>query len=424
MNLNFKIATNTLVQIVGRLISAGTTFLVTILVARQFGVEGYGEFTKITAYVALFYLVADFGFNAIVLKQITEKEEEAGRIFRNLLGMRLFGALALIFIALVSLSFLPYNPPFNQGFSSLVKLGIVVVALTILTQALFLTTNVLFQKNLRYDLSVLSSSVGSFVTLALVLLFTSLRTSLLTVVGSYVIGGILMTALALKFARRFLPQIYPAFDFFLWRKIFWLTLPLGATLVFNLVYFRADMIILSFLRANTEVGIYGLAYKFFEFPLAVVTFTMNSFYPILLWRAKEGKEKLRKLVKKLSVLLIIISLLMGLTILLFAPLLTLIRGDFASSILPLRILSLSLPLFFLSALFMWVLIALGKQKLLAVFYGASMLLNIFLNVIFIPHYGYLAAAVTTGITELIVLLLSGLTVMVLLSDPAKVPVEN
>src|SRR3989304_6861490 len=100
MNLQFKIAANALVQIVGRGITAGVTFLVTILVARQFGVDGYGEFTKIMTYVALFYLISDFGFNAVILKQMTEKQEEAGEAFRNLLGLRLFGALFLIFLAL------------------------------------------------------------------------------------------------------------------------------------------------------------------------------------------------------------------------------------------------------------------------------------------------------------------------------------
>src|SRR3972149_4780052 len=115
MNLKIKIVANTLVQTLGRFISSGTTFLITVLVARQFGAEGYGEFTKIMTYVALFYLISDFGFNAVALKQMTEKEEEAGKAFRNLLGLRLFGALFLIFLALAALNFLPYNSFLTRG---------------------------------------------------------------------------------------------------------------------------------------------------------------------------------------------------------------------------------------------------------------------------------------------------------------------
>src|SRR3990172_11146357 len=137
----FKIAANTLVQILGRFITSGVTFLVTILVARQFGVEGYGEFTKIMAYVAYFYLVADFGFNAVVLKKISQQEEKTEELFSNLLGLRVLTAVFLIFIALVIISFSPYNPAKGEGFSPLVKTGIMMAVLTILTQAIFSTSN-------------------------------------------------------------------------------------------------------------------------------------------------------------------------------------------------------------------------------------------------------------------------------------------
>lgn len=410
----FKIAANTLVQILGRFITSGVTFLVTILVARQFGVEGYGEFTKIMTYVAYFYLVADFGFNAVVLRKISDQEEKLGKFFTNLLGLRIATAFILIFLALLILNFLPYDSFSNQGFSTLAKLGVIIATLTILTQAIFSTANLLFQRHLRYDFSVLASSFGSGLILVLTLFFVFLRTPLLTIVGSYVAGGVLMATLALYFNRQFLPKIRPSFDFSLWKQIVWQTLPLGLTLVFNLVYFRLDMMILAFLRPNFEVGIYGLAYKFFEFPLALVTFFMNSSYPIMLRQVKEGEEKFKKLIKTLAVILLILSLGMAMAFILFAPALSFIRADFKSSVLALRILALSLPVFFLSALFMWVLITLGKQKLLAIFYGTSMILNLILNLIFIPRYGYLAAAVITGVTELWVLLLSGLSVFLFL----------
>src|SRR5207244_1517417 len=60
------------------------------------------------------------------------------------------------------------------------------------------------------------------------------------------------------------------------------SLPLGITLLFNLVYFRADSIILTLTRPTAEVGIYGLAYKVFEIVLVFPTFFMNAVYPLLL----------------------------------------------------------------------------------------------------------------------------------------------
>ena len=65
---------------------------------------------------------------------------------------------------------------------------------------------------------------------------------------------------------------------------------------------------------------------------------------------------------------------------------------------------------------MWALITVKKQNLLAIFYGLSMVLNISLNLIFIPRYGFMAAAIITGLTELFVLLLTGYTSLKILYE--------
>lgn len=404
MNQKQKIAFNTLVQIGGKLITAGVAFLITILVARQFGVEGYGEFTKIMTYVALFYLMGDFGFNAIILRQM-ETSSKGESLFSNLLGLRIILSVFLISLSFLILFFLPYNSLINQGFSPFVKLGIIIASLTILTQAIFTTTNVLFQKNLRYDQSVFAASFGSFITLISVAFFVFLRAPLLTIIASFIIGSTATAIVALNLASHW-EKIRLAFNFSLWRRLFWQTLPLGLTLIFNLVYFRLDTLILTLLRPTFEVGIYGLAYKFFEFPLAIPTFFMNSLYPVML-KYKESPAKLMSLVKKTSFFLLVLSLFLLIFLFFLAPLLTLIRSHFSLSVLAFRILIASLPLFFLSSLFMWLLIALEKQSLLAFLYGLTMVFNIILNLIFIPQYGYLAAAVTTGLTELLILILTG-----------------
>ena len=87
---------------------------------------------------------------------------------------------------------------------------------------------------------------------------------------------------------------------------------------------------------------------------------------------------------------------------------------FESSKLPLVILASGIPFFFLSALLWHVLIIFGKQKNLVLVYGAGALFNLITNLIFIPKFGYLAAAATTVISEAFILLL--LTAAVLKSS--------
>lgn len=413
MPLKLKIAFNTIIQLLGKAATAGVTLLITILVARTFDPQGYGDYTKILTYIAPFYLISDFGLNAVVLRKLSTEEDQTETFFANLLGLRIIFSLLLIFLAVAILSFLP--PGQNQGFTPLVRLGIIIFALTIFTQAIFTTGNLLFQKNLRYDLSVLSAFLGSLVTLALVGFFVFTRSSLILIVVSYIVGGVITALLALGLLRKFV-KVHPAFNFSYWREFLWVAWPLGLTLVFNLIYFRADIFILTLTRPTYEVGIYGLAYKFFELPLTIPIFLINSIYPLMLTYNHENPAKLKSLVKKIFYFLLLISA--GLVVFswIFAPLLTLIKPTFSDSILAFRILALSFPLFFLSGLSMWVLITLGKQNLLLLFYGLSMVFNVGLNLIYIPQFGYLAAAVTTGLTEAVVLILTGWSALSILNQ--------
>jgi O-antigen/teichoic acid export membrane protein len=132
-----KIAFNTIAQIIGKIISGGTTFFVSLILARSLGVEGYGDFTKITTYIAFFYLFCDFGLNAAYLQLV---EKETAKQTRNVLfTTRILLGLLLMFITLAITAFLPGSE--NQGYSMVVKMGIILFVPSILFQSIITTTN-------------------------------------------------------------------------------------------------------------------------------------------------------------------------------------------------------------------------------------------------------------------------------------------
>ncbi|MCL5675991.1 MAG: flippase [Patescibacteria group bacterium] len=404
MNFKIKVAFNTIVQLLGRIFSGLVTYLITLILARAYGPTGFGDFIKIITYVSYFYIMADFGANAIAVKVITE-EKDSREILSSLLGFRLLASLILIFISLAVLSFLPIGN--GQGYTPLVRLGIIVLSVTILTQSILTTANASFQKDLRYDKSVLATAFGYLLTLLLAYLFSLGHLSLVFIALSYAAGGLLTVLICYLL----LPQkILPSFNPEKLRYIFFTSLPLGVTLVLNVIYFKADSFILTLTRSTQEVGVYGLAYKFFELSLVFPTFFMNSLYPVFLEK-KQDKSGFKSILKQSGIILVVGAVLLTLVMLLFAPLLINFTSgakyltDFSGAVLALRILSLSLPLFFVSSFLMWLLITHNKQNLLVPFYGFSMLVNIVLNIMFIPKYGYVPAAITTGVSEAVVTVL-------------------
>ena len=400
-SLRVNIAVNTAAQIIARGVSALTTLVITIIIARQFGASGFGDFVKITTYVAFFYLLSDFGLNAIYLQRKSEWED--------LLVLRVLLSLLLVGIAYFGLFVLPRGT--TQGYTPLVRLGILLFIPSIVFQALTTTGNALFQKHLRYDLSTIAVIVGSVFSLCSVLgifLFVFTGATVLWATTAVLIGSGANAFAALLLSRRLQPSSHARISFFSIRTLFIASIPLGLTLLFNLVYFRVDSIILTLTRTSGEVGIYGLAYKIFELPLVFPTFFMNTLYPIMLTTTDVMK---RKLVARASIFLFSSSLIVAGGLWICAPIISRIRPEFVSGIPALRVLSLGLPFFFLSSLAMWILIAHKKQTLLAVIYGISMIVNVCLNCLFVPAFGFMAAAWITVGSEAIVLL--GTTIAVI-----------
>ncbi len=397
------IVQNTLAQVLAKAIGAAATFGITVVIAQRFGPSGYGDFIKITTYVAFFYLLVDFGINAVFLQKDSP--------FGVLLGLRLIFSVILAGVAMGLLFLLPQGT--SQGYTPFVRMGIILFIPSIFFQSLTTTANALFQKHLRYDRATIGVAAGSLVALLSVWFLAAGTVQDKGIVFSVValLAGSAVTAVvSLLLGQPFRIGDHISFDKQKLWSLFQASIPLGVTLVFNLVYFRIDSVFLTLTRETNEVGFYGLAYKIFELPLVFPTFFMNAVYPIML-RGMKGNDPhgyMRRMLFRAFVLLCASSLFLLLVFWMAAPLLVFIRSEFVMSIPAVRVLSLGLPFFFLSSLTMWGLIALRKQVLLAALYGGIMVLTIFLDALLIPPYGYMAAAWITVASEGIILLASGL----------------
>src|SRR3989338_2180946 len=156
-----KITLNTLYQIIGKVITMSVTIAATIIVTRTFGRQGYGAFSLMQTFPALFFIIADFGLNAIVTRELSKDWNTANRFFSSTLYIRILLSLVLIVVGSLIILFLPY--------SDFVKFGIIISMFLILTQALFTTTNIIFQTKLRYDLPTIGLVSGSVIILLLVI---------------------------------------------------------------------------------------------------------------------------------------------------------------------------------------------------------------------------------------------------------------
>lgn len=380
-----------------RVVSSGSSFLIAIIIARLFGLIGYGDFAKVTAFVSLFYLLIDFGFNAIFLQK-----DNAYLRFLDLVAIRLFLAF-LLFLCITAITYLlPYDALSGIGFSLENKSNILLFSLSLFAQAIIFSTSALFQKYFLYKQVFISTLVGSLCTLLGVLLLTIIHMSLMWILIAFLTGMYVQAFVGL-FSARFLYRATKSNKTFM-KTLFRETFPVALMLFFNMVYFRIDMFLLSLFRPSTDIALYDASYRVFDFLLTLPLFLSNSLYPHML---KERKNIRNKVKNEKVYYLIFISfgiLVAGIFWFLSPLIFYLLRPEFIKAVIPLRILLISLPVFFLTSIMQWMLVAKKQQRFLAQAYAIFMLANIILNLFFIPRYGYIASAIITDVCEAFVAL--------------------
>lgn len=402
-----KVASNTVYQALGKLVTMTITIGITILVTRIYGREGYGEFNLMQSFPGIFFIIADFGFNAIATRELATNWKNADKYFANVLLIRLFIATVLFLVTSLALSFFPY--------SETLKFGIRLSLLLILTQALFATTNIIFQVKLRYDYSAIGLALGSAFILGFALLSAKLGWGVVWVSFGYVLGGLITFLVCLHFVKRMGVLVSVAYDKELWKYLFVQALPIGLMFIFSQINFRSDAILLSVLSLpeglgfnNTEsVALYGLPYKIFEVTLVIPTFFMNAVYPIFVRHMHDSKERLRQTFSQASVVLLIVGVLVGISGYFLAPWMVNILGgsEFVESISVLRILLAGAFIFYLTQPISWLIVTLGKQKYLPLVYVTSAVFNLSLNIWLIPKYSFYASAFLTWMSEILILVL-------------------
>lgn len=399
-----KVFKSTYYQILARILSSGSGFLISIILAKSFGIVSYGNFIEITSYIALFYLFCDFGINAIFLQN--ENKEES---FRHLFYLRLVIATVVFLAANLLVFILPYNNFLQTGFSAFVKFGIFIFSLELFIQAILYSVSAVFQEKFRYDFWAKAQALGAFSSLLLVSLAAISSLSLYYVLAALIVSDVAIALLSLFYAK---VKIFPpSLDIKIAAGLFKQSFPIGMMLIFNLVYFRIDSIILASYHNSQAVGIYAISYQLFDFLLAIPLFISNSIYPILI-KEKGNKELFLKLTRSYAFVYLVISFLLIFAFWFLSPLLLLISKDFSKSIELFRILLLGLPFFFLTSLYQWVLIALKRTNFLMTVYFLLMCTNIALNFIYIPKYSYFAAAWITVLGEAFVFMLFFVRILV------------
>lgn len=376
--------------------SAGIGIIVTAILGRALGASGFGLYTLVLSFGAILHVLSDGGLYVTLAREITKNPMREQGIFSTILGLRII-SLVVVFVFgwIVILGIPGYR--WASGLYWLAAVGFFAQSLSQLLVGAFQKYGVMW----KVAAGDISGRIVQLVVVAVVFLVvrTGTQTQALgmTMVAfsagalvAYVIHATLVPRL-LAWKVRFVPRD--------WKPFIQKSWPIGLMLIVNAVYFRIDILMLSWFRSTAEVGWYGAAYKAIESGL----FIPAAFGGLLLPRIAEARSAARKgeLLTQGVFSMMVLGVLAFVVLLVGAlPLITLFVGPaFAPAGNLLAVLSVALAIMFLGNVFGFALVAEEQQKQLLVLYSVLAIGNIAGNALFIPHFGAVAAAWTTVATE-------------------------
>lgn len=396
-----KILVNTSYQLLNKIVTALTTFLLTVIIVRLYGGEAFGNYSVIINYVMFFYLLSDFGFLPYIVREFTESKEYAKTNFLKILLFRTLFSIFIVAFAYVLLRFLPYS----LDVKSIIVLGLLLIPI----QSISSSCTYIFQSYYKYYGMLIANFVGSLVLIVgIYIISVNVNANILiSIMYISIFSAIVVSLASLYLTKEFFIITSNIFDIGLFKKLLNESYIYGFTLLINALMVHADRLILSAYRPALEVGYYSLSYKLFDLILVIPTFLLNASYPMLVSYYDKDKLQFINLYKKIILVLSLIAVFINIMLLLFGRLLILVVwGEEMLNGYPLLlILSFSILVFFLTAPLSSLYIIIRQRAKLLYTYLAGAAVNITLCFILIPTYGSIAAAYLTGITEALVLLL-------------------
>ena len=414
MSLAGKIASNTAVQIAGKVIIAAIGIIITKLLTMYLGVKEYGAYTTVYEFLFFFVIAAKCGIPEVLMREMSKHPTEQDKILGSILGLQLVIATIAVLICSGSVWLIP-------GYRKThVPLGVMIGTGATFAMIMTDTISSVTQTHLRMGWAVIARVIGKCITLgcmALVmfsLLPENLALGFYYLIGAGSIGNVIMLFGTIRAAGR-LVRIRIRCDLRYWKTVCVAAFPYGAALVLADLYFRIDTLLLSILAGSDAVGYYGIAMRIVENFYIISIFFLNSVFPILSTTITSVHEKFTIVFQRSFDTLIILSapFVFGGWIL-ASPLVSLISSpDFLSTVgsagsdIALRLLLVAMSLASISNLFGYTLLAGNEQRGLLVVNAIAVAMNIGLNIAVIPKYGFVGAATASIISQIFVVIALG-----------------
>jgi O-antigen/teichoic acid export membrane protein len=391
-NLGQTLLKNIATLFAGRGLATVLSALAVILLARYLGREQLGRYGAIYSYIGLYAWLATFGIEPILGREAAQNREQAGSILFT------GSVICLAFASVTTVIALLLAPHFGYGGG--IWLLLLLAAIDRMLVVPFCLPGMVFQVDLRQWYAVSFGLIRQVLWLLAIILLALGKASLFWVILARTLCAIVEAILnsAGAWHKGLLPRPWKFLPVEA-KKFLIYSFPLALSMLAINVYTRIDQVMLHKMSTDLILGGYVAAVNLSEifslFPVSL----MDAIFPVLARSARNDEDFERYLRFSYRALMALVFGVCAVAVPLSKPLTHLVFGaKYAASAPIFAALIWSEVAIFFGVVLKMGLIARNLQRYLAVSTVVGAIINIVLNIFWIPRYGALGATWATNIS--------------------------
>lgn len=367
-------------------------FVVFLVFARRYSVESYGELITLFTLANVFMTLFNFGFPVYLQRVFAIAKGDSSELLN-----RVFSINVIVFFLYFILIFLYYRLFYYS-------ISFELFFVTVIPVYIYSNVNILnsvfsglceFKKQFKFFIYSRIFTVVAFLFSALVF-----NATLIFLLIIYSFGFALQVALLVNGLKKITGNFPLRLNFSGLSGIIKISLPLGMAVVFNYLYDKVDILLISKFTDYSQAGFYNIGYGIYKASSIAFSFLFISGLTRISYLSR-NLHAVKMFFKKYSTVLIVTGIIINIFLFFSSEyLVKIIYSDkFSDSIPVLKIVSFAVVGLALNNLGGVMLNGLGlfRENMYVTF--AGLMVNIILNFIFIPLMGIIAAALVSIITE-------------------------
>lgn len=376
--------------------------LVSILLVRYLGPEDYGLYASAIAVTSFLTFLPDFGLQQSALKISADSNIRLNSLIRSTLYTSMLYTIVTLILLISWLTIFKYE------FTIIIIASILSISFFRLSFMNIITT--LLQIKREYTrIAIWNLVINSNIWLVTIVCIT-LKVNLFKLVFWPQFTALIITVIMLFIEGnkiRLFSSLNPFKEKGKYKELITNSLEFGTANSMYQMYHRSDAMILSASRSPIEVGFYNVAFKIAELIYFFAGVLFNQvLYPLFFKWSKHDRDRYLKYYRLLNKLMVIIGFFASALVLLFAnEIIYIIYGSHEVIVRNLlTIMMIAVPFRFLVVSIGAILTTDNLVRTRIKAQTRVAVINIGSNVLFVPIYGAMAAAILMVITDVILMI--------------------